>query len=238
MRPMLVVVVALGLVHTGGAQAKERTPEPGTYVGAHGRGTLEIRQSSGGEIPFQVHIAPTPAGKGEPSGGGCDIDGVLRYEEDRGGWAFDFKWWDADGEPGRPCFIDFGRSPTGVGVGFSPGSRMACAMVCEDETLLESATFLPDDGRCTEERIGEARKQYKRLFDKGQLRQAVGILAPLLRCGQALREQTEGWLRSDLALGYFKLGDRAKCKETLDDAPPLEGKVAAAVKHNLELCAQ
>ena len=80
---------------------------------------------------------------------------------------------------------------------------------------------------------GEARREFKKLYDAGDYARAQAALRPVLAdCGASMPWLEAGWIRNDLALTQFKLGDPQGCLLTLQplraDAARSDSDIRAA----------
>jgi hypothetical protein len=91
---------------------------------------------------------------------------------------------------------------------------------------------------CRSSDVDEARRRFKELFQAGRYREAFDTLASVQRCAWVLRDEDQGWMRSDLALAARKIGDDARCLATLGDYPRGDPstKLGKAVLFNYGLC--
>jgi hypothetical protein len=91
---------------------------------------------------------------------------------------------------------------------------------------------------CHSSEVDEARRRFKELFRTGRYREAFDTLASVAPCAWVLRDEDQGWMRSDLALAARKIGDDARCLATLGDYPRENPstKLGKALLFNYGLC--
>jgi hypothetical protein len=109
---------------------------------------------------------------------------------------------------------------------------------------------------CEPGTVRQTRERFKATYDRRQYAQALGLLRPVLeRCGALLNEYDNVWVRNDLAITYYRTGDKASCRAVLqpwmalarqpdqairDAYPPSDAeeklRLAQATRANLKVC--
>lgn len=208
---------------------------PGEYVTEGGWGTLVVGPAKGGANPFKIdalgsnfHVCGL---EGEIRGGKATLEGE---------------------EPKKPCIVTFKSTPTGLEV---KGTEGACGQYCGMRAQFEGTYLKPAKG-CAASEMKATRAAFKRQYDARKFDEARALLEPLhAGCGKMLFWIDEGWVRNDLAITQYRLGDRAGCLKTLqplsedaaktdaqlkDDYPPSDwdaySRVVRATRANLKLC--
>lgn len=208
---------------------------PGEYVTEGGWGTLVIGAAKGGANPFKIDALGSNMHV-------CGLEGEIR-----GGKAT----LEGD-EPKKPCIVTFKSTPAGIEV---KGTEGACGQYCGMRAQFEGTYVKPPKG-CAASEFGATRKAFKRQYDAKKYDEARALLEPAFAaCGKLLWWIDEAWVRNDLAITQYRLGDRAGCLKTLqplaedaaktdaqlkDDFPPsdwdLYRRVVGATRANLKLC--
>lgn len=208
---------------------------PGEYVTEGGWGTLVIGAPRGGANPFKIDALGS-------NFHACGLEGEIR-----GGKAT------LEGEePKKPCIVTFKAVPQGLEV---KGAEGACSQYCGVRAQFEGTYVKPAKG-CAASEMKATRATFKRQYDAKKLDEARALLEPMLAsCGKMLWWIDEGWVRNDLAITQYRLGDRAGCLKTLqplsedaaktdaqlkDDYPPSDwdaySRVVRATRANLKAC--
>jgi len=111
------------------------------------------------------------------------------------------------------CRVFF--KPVAGGVEVSSTGGQACRSFCGMRASFEG-TYLRASAACAEPARREARREFKKLYDAGDYARAQAALRPVLAdCGASMPWLEAGWIRNDLALTQFKLGDPQGCLLTL-----------------------
>ncbi|MFM9923453.1 hypothetical protein VLK31_10725 [Variovorax sp. H27-G14] len=216
------------LLGTGLCAAQTATPPAGDYIYERGSGQLRVKADG--------HFDITTIG---PNAHTCELDGAIV----RGKAKID----------DTACVVSFAVNADKVQV--STNGADQCRDNCGVRASFEGTYTRPAPG-CTDKAVATTRQTFKRQYDAKDYAAARSTLAPVLSgCDATLDWITKGWLRNDLALTQFKLGDRAGCLKTLqplaedaaltDDGvkenyPPADADiylpVVRASRTNLKLC--
>ena len=208
---------------------------PGEYIGEGGSGLLKIEPAAGGAQKFTLEAYGA-------NGHSCSVDGALRGRQARVPTE--------DKEP--PCVIDF--KAKGDGLDISTQSN-TCGYFCGARARFEGVYLKPAPGCATAE-VKRTRTVFKQQYDRKAYAEARGTLAPVLeKCAKTLGSEDDSWIRNDLAITAYRLGDMAECKRVLEPLkelasnsykeiregfPPADAEVqlrlAKAARANLKLC--
>jgi hypothetical protein len=224
-----LALAALAFLSAGLACAQQTTtPPPGEYIYEGGNGTLTVK--SGNRFGIETVGA---------NGHSCTLDGTIAQGK--------AKLADST------CVVSFSTAADKIVVGTN-GSEQ-CLDNCGARAGFKGNYFKPSPA-CTTKAVAASRKTFKRQYDAKDYAAAQSTLAPVLaECDATLYWIDKDWMRNDLALAQFKLGDRAACLKTLqplredaaktdsdlkDEYPPVEaeiyGPVVRAARTNLKLC--
>ncbi len=227
---MLLVAVLAALAGVAQAQA------PGRYVTERGWGNLVVKPGKGGAMAFEINAI----------GGNmhiCNLDGEIR-----GGRAT------LEGiDDRKPCIVTFKPGPQGVDV--ATVTEDACRQYCGARAHFTGMYLRPAKG-CAGNEVEATRAAFKRHYDAKRYADARALLEPVLDgCAKTLGWIDEAWIRNDVAITQYRLGDRAACVKTLDplagdagktdaqlkdDYPPSDydmyRRVVGATRANLKLC--
>ena len=230
-------IVWLMAFAAGAVPAAEPAVQPGNYVTERGWGNLKIESDKSGALKFSI----------EAMGGNahsCSLVGEIR----------DGRATLEAMDPGKPCVVTFKRAADGVAV--DSVDPQLCRYYCGMRATFEGIYLKPAPG-CAPAALKRARDDFKRLYDRKDYAAARAKLEPALNnCVKTLDWLETGWMRNDLALTQFRLGDAAGCLRTLeplaadaakseaqirDDLPPSDADnwlpIAKAARTNLRLCA-
>ncbi len=216
------------LLCAGMACAQTANPPAGDYIFERGSGALRVKPDGHFDISTIGANAHT-----------CALDGTIV----RGKAKID----------DTGCVVNFTVNGGTVQVG-SNGSEQ-CRESCGARATFEG-TYTRPSAACTDKAVANSRKTFKRQYDAKDYSTALTTLAPVLsECDKTLDWISQGWMRNDLALAQFKLGDRTACLKTLqsladdagksddaikDDFPPADAEiylpVVKATRTNLKLC--
>jgi hypothetical protein len=207
---------------------------PGAYVTEGGWGTLTIVKNKDGGLSFEISAIGSNAHT-------CGLSGEISS-----GRAV------LEGEDDKPCIVTFEPAEDGVTVSDNDG---ACQIYCGARAGFTGRYLIPPAG-CDAAAIQKSRNDFKRLYDKKAYAKALAKLEPVLdHCAPVILWADMGWIRNDLALTRYKMGDYTGCRSTLqplegdagqtDEAlresyPPADAEVAIPIAHatrtNLKLC--
>ena len=167
---------------------------PGDYITERGWGVMKIGRTDKGALHFSI----------EAVGGNlfvCALDGEIR-----GGRAT------LDSEDKRkPCVVTF--TPKGEGIDVT--SNDMCGYHCGAHASFPGL-YLKVSPACTAGALKKTRETFKVHYDRKDYAGARALLEPVVKnCGRTLDRFTGGWIRNDLAITQYRLGDRAACTETL-----------------------
>lgn len=215
--------------------AQTNAIQPGEYVTEGGYGNLTIAKGKAGGLSFEI----TAIGA---NGHICDLSGTIRNGHAKLN----------EGAEGKPCIVTFEPTEKGIKITDNDG---ACRSYCGARASFTDLYFKPQPG-CKAASIQKTRTEFKRLYDRKAYSQARAKLEPMLKnCANLINWYDIGWIRNDLALTQFKLGDFAGCRSTLqpleenakqtDEAlreqyPPVDAEIAIPIakasRTNLKLC--
>lgn len=228
------LLVALGTVMPLSGFAAD-TPQPGEYTAEGGWGHLSIERRADGALHFNINSLGA-------NWHSCELDGDIH--DGRATLESDYH--------ATPCVVSFAPQDGGVGVTSEGEScRSYCGMRAGFDGL-----YLRTTPACTVAAQAKARKTFKQLYQRKDYAAALATLEPVLRdCHNILHWHDEGWIRNDLAITRFKLGDRPGCLTTLeplmedarlpnealrDRLPPGDAEsyleIIKATRTNLKLC--
>ena len=212
--------------------AQAATLSPGTYTIDGGWGTLELK-AQGQDLAFQIDTQGA-------NGHSCGVDGVLK------GQSLSLQL------PDGRCEIRF--QPGRQGVKVSSNQADACRLYCGARASFEGEFRTTPPG-CTLAQQTARRKRFRVLYDSMLYADALTQIQSLLSdCSAQLGSPLLDWVRNDMAVTQYKLGQRAACLATLktvtvfgqsDDAirdnyPPTDAEnfigVARATRTNVKLC--
>ena len=231
--------VYLSLVFAGvlsGAFAAEPELQPGEYVTERGWGTLTIELDQGQGSRFSISAVGA-------NGHVCDVEGNIK----------DGKAIPEHDNPDRPCVVGFLLK--GQDIDVSANDRSNCHRHCGARAQFLGLYLKPAPG-CETKAIAGRREAFKRAYDQKSFSEARKILEPVLRlCIRTLDEIEEAWIRNDLAITQYRLGEATACLETLrplvahaekteeqihEERAPADADnlyaVARAARTNLRLC--
>lgn len=216
--------------------AAEPALQPGDYVTERGWGNLSIVQDKSGALKFSIGAMGGNAHS-------CSLNGEIR-----------------DGratlealDPGKPCVVTFKRAADGVAV--DSVEPQLCRYFCGMRADFEGK-YLKTAPGCAPKPLARTREEFKRFYDRKDYATARAKLEPAFNvCAKTLDWLETGWMRNDLAITQFRLGDTAGCLRTLEplakdaaksdaqiqsDFPPTDAEnwlpVVKAARTNLKLC--
>jgi hypothetical protein len=213
--------------------AQTTSLQPGEYLDGK-EGFLLIKPAKTGGLPFEIQTVG-------PNRHVCEVQGVIGKD----GRAV----LKQDGETCRVVF-----APKADGVEVTPNER--CSGNCGVRASFDGMYYKPEAG-CERAGVRKTRAEFKRLYDKKAYADARSVLEPVLtKCRKTLDSNTEDWIRNDLAIAFFRLGDSASCRKLLEplakdaakpdavlreDMLPSDAErympIARATRTNLKLCA-
>lgn len=232
-----VTAVALLFAAAGATCIAHAQIKPGEYVFEQGRGTLRIVPAGADTLNFKLSTV----------GGNfhiCELEGVIRNGEAR--------MAESD-QKNLPCIVTFRAQPNGIAV--ASKHERTCSTYCGMRAQFDGFYTLPP-ASCAPSEVRRTRDQFKAAYDRKQYPAALALLKPVMdQCGSLLNEFDDGWVRNDLAITYFRVGNSAACRDTLrglvdlarqpdraisDGYPPSEGaeylRIAQATRYNMKLC--
>ncbi|WKB52372.1 hypothetical protein [Eleftheria terrae] len=216
MSPRLIRLKALaaGLLALAAGMAQAAPAiAPGEYLTEHGWGQLTVRPGTQGRQRFELQ---TEGGNAHVCELGGEIlpDGRLHIDGS-----------DAD-EP--PCHAT--ARLQGRGVAIAHDDADACRQWCGARARFEGLYLKPAAG-CTLSEVGRSRAEATRHYKAGRHAQARARLESLLAdCSATLGWVDTHWIRNDLALTQYKLGDLAACLKTLEPLAADAAKSDAALR--------
>ena len=210
-RWLLVLQALLAFPH---ASAAEPLLQTGDYVTERGWGTLVIKRGNGGALNFKLEAMGANAHscglRGEIRNGRAKLDGM-----------------DKD----KPCVVTFTDKAEGIAVDSvdAPLCRYYCGMRASFEGLYMKAA-----SGCTPAVLRATRKEFKALYERKDFSAARAQLEPALNhCAKTLDWLETGWMRNDLAITQFRLGDRAACLRTLEPLAKGAAKSDAQIRDEM-----
>lgn len=232
-RPLLFLAVLVSIpIHS---YAQPKAISPGEYIYEGGWGTLTITRNKKGGLAFDISTIGTNAHT-------CSLSGDMRNGRAE---------LEAS-EQDKPCVVTFTPSAKGVEV---TDNDNICHYYCGMRAGFTGSYIKPPPG-CESRAMQKTRAEFKRLYDRKAYAQARAKLEPLLKnCSELIHWSDMGWIRNDLAITQYKLGDYAGCRATLqplveDSTKTEEGlretyaptdaeiamPIARATRTNLRLC--
>jgi hypothetical protein len=171
------------------------TLHPGEYVTAKGWGHLQI-EAQAGALTFSIQSVT-----GEDY---CELEGTIDGKQ---GVA------KADSGP-TACIVELTNGPLGINVTASTPAE--CKTLCGDNGSFEGDYRRVGDG-CGRTDLAQTRATFQHLYDKGNYKEALAALSPVLsNCQPTLDWEEEGGIRNDLAITQFRNGLYTQCLATLD----------------------
>jgi hypothetical protein len=206
--------------------------KPGEYIPEGGWGTLTIKVAAG-----KTHFEITAVGGNFHT---CGLSGEIKNGQ--------AKLEALD----KACIVTFTKRGSHIDV---TQSGEECLYYCGARAAFEGLYLEPPAG-CDRQTKAKTRASFKRMYEKKEYKPALDLLSGLFRsCGKGIDWIETGWIKNDIAITQYKLGDSAACKATLssfaeeaklsddeirDRYPPSDAEVwlpvAKAAKFNLKLC--
>lgn len=216
--------------------SQQKTPPPGEYITEKGLGHLTIKSSKTGIAGFAIMTA-------DANGRVCDLDGEIIN------WRAELE----SSKQGKPCIVTFKQRGNDIDV--DSGTYNECREYCGAGAGFEGLYLKPDKG-CDAPAIKKTRAAFKRLYDKKAYAEARAVLKPIVDgCAKTLDWFEDGWIRNDLAITEYKLGNTSACQQILkpladeaamkdedlaDNYPPANADshihLIKATRVNLKLC--
>lgn len=188
-------LVFLVLVSTS-AIAQPTPIKGGEYIAEQGTGYLSIKRGPGGKYRFSISSAHI-------NGHMCDADGEIDGQQAV-----------LDTEGRGKCIVKF--IPKGDDIDVAVNDEQICHYFCGMRASGFDGLYLKPPSGCTINEVKKRRSEFKRLFVQKKFSQAQALLSTILNdCSKILDSRTDGWIRNDLALTYYKLNDRESCLKTL-----------------------
>lgn len=177
---------------------------PGEYITEEGWGTLTIIRGQDGGLTFVIDTVGANAHT-------CDLEGDIR----NGMTVLE------SNDEHTPCVVSF--LPKGDDIEVNANHSDACRTYCGMRASFEGLYLKPAPG-CDAKSRRETSDRFKRLYDDKAYAKARAVLEPMLKnCARTLDWIERGWLRNDLAVTLYHLGEAAACLNTLQ---PLAGDAA------------
>jgi hypothetical protein len=230
----LLLVMAIPLT----VFSQQKTPPSGEYITEKGLGHLTIKRSNAGTTGFTIMAM-------DANGRVCDLDGEIR----KGRAELE------SSKQGKPCIVTFTQKGNDIDV--DSGTYNECRDYCGAGAGFEGLYLKPARG-CDPPAMKKSRAAFKRLYDKKAYAEAKALLKPIIDgCAKTLDWFEDGWIRNDLAITEYKLGNLAACQQILkpladeasktdedlaDNYPPADGDshihLIKATRANLKLCGE
>lgn len=165
----------------------------GEYLTEGGWGHLKISQDKKSTVRFSI----------EAMGGNahsCSLTGVIQNGKSIPD--------DQEGDDEK-CEVSFSANENGIAV--TPNTD-ACSMFCGMRAQFEGI-YLYVAKDCVPSAVEKTRNKFKQLYDKKSYAEAYALLQPTFQqCEKTLDWLEEKWLRNDLALTAYKLGNTENCQ--------------------------
>jgi hypothetical protein len=228
--PMIVLLSVPNPANAGQAELKS-----GRYVTDGGWGELTITISKNGKVGFAITSYGANAHV-------CSLEGEVKNGKSV------LKALEKD----RPCIVTF--HPRGHDIEVTDNEGV-CQCYCGARAGFTGVYLKPEHG-CRGEDIQSSRNRFKKLYDSRKYTQALATLDTMFRkCSRYIHWLEIAWIRNDLAITQYRLGEYEDCLRTLkpieEDArktedelrefyPPADADnvipVAKATRTNLGLC--
>ena len=217
------------------SHAQDKAIRPGEYIAEGGWGTLTVTRNNRARLSFEISTIGDNAHT-------CNLSGDIR--NDQAVLVEDNK--------DKPCIVTFESTEKGVNVS---SNGEACRYYCGMRASFDFP-YLKPQPECESSAIQKARNEFKQLYDKKGYSRARARLEPVLKnCSALIHWADMGWIRNDLAITQYKLGDYEGCLNTLRSLKGNAGKtdkelreeyspsdadnaisIAKATRTNLGLC--
>jgi hypothetical protein len=228
----LLFLVATTLSATAAGQTG--TLAPGEYLSERGWGQLVVKREPNARLTFAI----------EALGGNmhsCSLEGEIRNGR---------ATLEGD-EKDNACVVSF----TAKGADIEVKPNTSCRMYCGARAGFDAVYHRPAPG-CGRAAMRRTRDEFKRLYDRKAYAEARAKIEPLVTgCGKTTWWLDDGWLRNDLAITLYRLGDLEGCKrvlanlaedaaktdkDVLESFPPSDGEsylpIVRAARANLKVC--
>ncbi len=219
------------------AIAQPSSLEAGDYITREGWGQLSIKRRADGALDFSIYAMGGNAHQ-------CVLDGVIA------GTRATLEAM----EKNKPCIVNFTRKGKDIHVGHNDTDD-ACRYFCGARAGF-SDLYLKSPPGCQMDAVHARREAFKRDYDAKAYAKARTTLETVMKeCQPVLYWLNEAWIRNDLAITYYRLGDRASCRSVLQPLlkypiksdedvkaafPPADATnfepIARATRTNLRLC--
>lgn len=170
--------------------------QPGEYITEGGWGNLKIKQDEKGRLSFEIEAVGGNAHTCTLSG---EIIGQKSVLKER--------------EQSEPCIVTF--TPTKEGIKVTENDGACEAAYCGARAHFVYLYLRPTP-ICAPDAIRKTRDEFKKLYDKKAYAQARAKLETVIgSCSDILDWWASGWIRNDLAITMYKLGDHSSCLDVL-----------------------
>ncbi len=222
------------------SESSKEEIQPGEYIREGGSGFLTIKIGHNGKKTFSILSVGS-------NGHTCEIEDEVINNNNK---AIIQESSSESNEPILPCVITFSLKSQKIQV-----TSEECGGYCGARAQIDGLYIKSAPG-CKDSEIDSSRSQFKKLYDKKDYANARLQLEPILKnCAKTISWVKENWIRSDLSITQYKLGDWDGCLKTLqpfeedivkkdDDIllPPFERElylpIIKAVRANFQLCSK
>lgn len=231
----LTIAIVMFVISPFQGLAQEKQFQPGEYITEGGWGFFSIKHEQQGKLAFAILSIGGNAHT-------CSLEGQIHNG----------RATLKTGEKAKPCVVSF--VPKGDDIHVTT-SGWECQYFCGARAGFEGLYLKPAQG-CGKVALQKTRNEFKRLYDKKAYAQARLKLESVLKdCARTLNWLEIGWIRNDLAITQYKLGDLEGCRRTLqplaadavkteeelrDEYPPVDADnyipIVDAARTNLKLC--
>jgi len=174
-------------------------PAPGEYLAKGGGGNLIVTRSAEGKLTFSIFTT----GANQHT---CGLEGTIQA-----GSAI-VRLGDTDDI--RPCLVTFSKQPGGIYV--ESEAHEGCRAFCGARAGFDGLYLKPAPG-CDSRSVSRSRARFKQLYGRKEFAKAHTILASLMgTCSQTLDGLQTYWIRNDLAVTEYHLGQFSECLRTLE----------------------
>lgn len=217
------------------AHAEQPRIMPGRYVTEGGWGNMTIAMNKDGNLAFEISAIGANAHS-------CSLEGIIK----EGKATLEAL------EDNKPCIVTFHPRGNDIEVTDNEG---VCRHYCGVRAGFTGLYLKPAPG-CDGPAIQKSRKQFQRLYDRKAYARARAVLEPVFKdCSRYIHWMELAWIRNDLAITQYKLGEYEEClrilkpleedamktdEELSDSYPPADAvmvmPIALATRTNLNLC--